>query len=151
MHVKTIKPPSSQMKRTNGRSQEHIPGPGHPAKTPDIRPLEIHKARHLQKKLQGPDIRHPARTSGLPPEIRPPGRISGPGFPNTVKMAPTARTSGLRTGHSAPPEAPDIRHLQPGHPVPREPPDIRPDARTSGAHCLRAAPLGSDPCIPSPL
>ena len=73
-------------RRTNRRRQKQPPGTGHPARTPDIRPLEIYTARTLQKKLQGPDIRRPARTSGVqpghpvphePPDIRPDARTSG--------------------------------------------------------------------------
>ena len=173
--MKMVKTPSPWKKRTNGRRQEQPPGTGHPARTPDIRPLEIHKARHLQKKLQGPDIRCPARTSG-------PHRKSGlnpghpalvsrdhrslprqpghPAFAPDIRRLPKPRTSGPseRTSGVAHPvnrrvnsTGPDIRPLQPGHPAPRERPDIRPVARTSGALCLRAAPLGRDPCTPSPF
>ena len=93
--MKTDKSPSSRMKRTNGRRQDHLPGPGHPALTPDIRPLE---PRPLQQQsrpsLQGPDIRRPARTSGPSPDIRPEARKSGATLQNLQKPTPPARTSG---------------------------------------------------------
>ena len=109
MHVKTDKPPSPWMKRTNGNGQVHLPGPGHPAKSPDIRPLEQPQQQQPRRpSLQGPDIRRPARTSG-----------QKPGHP-----APRYRTSRSFA-------------LQPGHPASPEAPDIRPDARTSGHPCLR--------------
>ena len=58
-----------------------------PAMAPDIQPLEIYMARSLQQKLQGPDIRRPARTSG------PPHRKSGspPEHPDT----PSSEHRGL--------------------------------------------------------
>ena len=154
--MKLDKTPSPRKKRTNGRRQNQPLGTGHPARTPDIRPLEIHKARHLQKKLQGPDIRRPARTSGphrksslnpghpalvsrehrsLP---RQPGHLA---IAPDIRSLPKPRTSGPseRTSGVAPQvhrrvnsTSPDIRSLQPGHPAPRERPDIRLVARTSG-------------------
>ena len=96
MHVKTDKPPSSRMKRTNGNGQVHLPGPGHPAKSPDIRPLEQPQQQQPRRpSLQGPDIRRPARTSGPSPEIRPKARTSGATLQNIQKFRPPARTSGL--------------------------------------------------------
>lgn len=91
------------------------------------------------------------RTSGIQPGHPASHQKSGvpPGYPDTASQM--LRRWPRQPGHPAPPEAPDIRHLQPEHPAPHEPPDIRPDARTSGAPCLRAATLGRDPCIPSPL
>ena len=122
MHVKTDKPPSPWMKRTNGNGQVHLPGPGHPAKSPDIRPLEQPQQQQPRRpSLQGPDIRRPARTSGPSPEIRPKARTSGATLQNIQKFCPPARTSGPQPGHPAPPKAPDIR----------------PIARTSGHPCLR--------------
>ena len=175
MYTKMLETPSPGNKRTNGRRQEQPPGTGHPARTPDIQPLEIYMARTLQKKLQGPDIRRPARTSGphqksgLNPghpalasrEHRNLPRQSGhPAFAPDIRRLPKPRTSAPfeRTSGIAHPvnrrvksTGPDIRPLQPGHPAPRERPDIRPVARTSGALCLHAAPLGRDPCTPSPF
>ena len=148
MHVKTDKPPSSRMKRTNGNGQVHLPGPGHPAMTPDIRPLEHPQQQQPRRPgLQGPDIWHPARTSGQSPEIRPKARTSGATLQNIQKFCPPARTSGPQPGHPASPEAPDIRP-QPGHPASPEAPDIRPVAQTSGSVCLRRV-KGRGPCTPS--
>ena len=99
MGMKTDKSPSPQMRITNGRSQEHLPGPGHLAKAPDIRPLERHPLQQLSRqKLHAPDIRprqpdHPA--SPEPPDIRPPARKSGPSEPESNQCH-----------HSSP----DIRH-----------------------------------------
>ena len=116
MRTKMYKSPSSWMRRTNGKSQEHLPGPGHPAKTPDIRPLERHPLQqHSRQKLQAPNIRprqpgHPA--SPEPPDIWPLARKSGPSEPESNKCH-----------HSSP----DIRPPpQPGHPVSPESPEIRP-------------------------
>ena len=131
MHVKTDKPPSPWMKRTNGNGQVHLPGPGHPA--PEDTNNSSNPAAEV---LQGPDIRPHA------PDIRllPKARKSGPfaAHPTTPiqrlqKFAPPAQTSGPQPGHPAPPEAPDIR----------------PDARTSGSACLRTV-KGRSPCTPSP-
>ena len=74
MHVKTDKPPSPWMKRTNGN--------GHPTMTPDIRPLEHPQQQQPRRpSLQGPDIRRHAtkHPEVLPssPDIRPPARTSG--------------------------------------------------------------------------
>ena len=87
MHVKTDKPPSPWMKRTNGNGQVHLPGPGHPAKSPDIRPLEQPQQPQPSYKSYRARTSGPApRTSGLPrspgnlalcPEIRPKARTSG--------------------------------------------------------------------------
>ena len=112
-------------------SAKEATGTGHPASSPDIRPLP-----------PSPEIWPPAQTSG--------GAIEG-----AQKAAQTPRTSGHHPGHPAPPKAPNIRPLhpdirrrpsggqnghllQPGHPAlptghqaPREPPDIRPWPRTS--------------------
>ena len=84
--------------RTSGQDPGHpVPGDlhgqpsteettvtGHPASSPDIRP---------------------------PPEIRPKSRTSGTGVQGAQKLALSARTSGDRPGHPAPPEAADIRPL----------------------------------------
>ena len=159
MHTKMVKTPSPWMKGTKGRRQEQPPGTGHPARILDIRPLEIHKARHLQKKLQGPDIRRSARTSG-------PHRKSSlnPGHPALASRE--HRSLPRQPRH--PVIAPDIRCLPKprtsdpsewtsdvAHLVNRRAnstgPDIRPVARTSDAFCLHAAPLGRDPCTPSPF
>ena len=73
MHVKTDKPPSSRMKRTNGNGQVHLPGPGHPAKAPDIRPLERLPLQLLRHQVPtGPG--HPA------PQARTSGPSRGPGY-----------------------------------------------------------------------
>ena len=66
MHVKMYKPASSRMKKTNGRSQGHLPGPGHPATTPDVRPLALHPPQPLRRQdTTGPGHpASPARTSG---------------------------------------------------------------------------------------
>src|SRR3990170_739632 len=110
MHVKTDKPPSPRMKRTNGNGQEHLPGPGHPAMTPDIRPLEQpHQQQPSRPSLQGPDIRRPARTSGPIPDIRPEARKSGATHQNLQKPPPSARTSGLSRSPGHPARRPDIR------------------------------------------
>ena len=116
MHVKTNKSPSSWMKRTNRRSQEQLPGPGHPTMTPDIWPLE-HPPR------QPPSTYRP-RTSGHSPDIRPSPDIrafpwkSGIERQNAPEAWPLqpghparAWTSGdsRSPGHLAP--SPDIRHL----------------------------------------
>jgi hypothetical protein len=90
---------------------------------------------------------------------------SGPPSPNASGGPRQPGHPAPRPGHPAPPEAPDIWRpiteagsRQPGHPAPapghpasRESPDIRPDARTSGLPCLRAAHLGRGPCTPSSL
>ena len=109
MHVKTDKPPSPWMKRTNGNGQVHLPGPGHPA------PGATTAAAAQTPKPTGPG--HPASS----PDIRPKARTSGATLQNIQKFCPPARTSGPQPGHPAPPEAPDIR----------------PVARTSGHPCLR--------------
>ena len=71
MHVKTDKPPSSWMKRTNGNGQVHLPGPGHPAKSPDIRPLEQPQQQQPRRpSLQGPDIRPQPGNPAKSPDIR---------------------------------------------------------------------------------
>ena len=119
MHVRTDKPPSSRMKKTNGNGQVHLPGPGHPAMTPDIRPLEHPQQQQPRRpSLQGPDIRRPARTSGQSPEIRPKARTSGATLQNIQKFCPPARTSGPQPRHPASPQAPDIRPVArtSGHP-----------------------------------
>ena len=122
MHMKMVKTRSPGKNRTNGRRQEQPPGTGHPARTPDIRPLEIYTARTLQKKLQGPDIRRPARTSGPPhrkssqnhghlaPASREHRRLPRqPGHPastSNIRRLPKQRTSGTseRTSGAAHPE-----------------------------------------------
>ncbi|XBI54847.1 hypothetical protein VPH35_036783 [Triticum aestivum] len=98
MYMKTDKSPSPWTKRTNGKSQEHLPGPGHPATTPDIRPLE-----------------HPPQ--------QPPSRSTSTG-PGHLALA---RKSGQKPGHPAPRTRTYRSCLhQPGHPALREGPDIRP-------------------------
>ena len=113
MHVKTDKPPSSRMKRTNGNRQVHLPGP-------DIRPSPRTSGPWSNHSRSSPDAQaYRARTSGVQPGHPAPARKSGqkPGHP-----APRYRTSRSFA-------------LQPGHPAPS--PDIRPVARTSGHPCLR--------------
>ena len=141
MHVKMYKPPSSRMKKTNGRSQGHLRGPRHPATTPDVRPLEHRPSSSCTaaKHLQAPDIRprqpgHPALPELL--DIRPPAWKSGPRHSREQQgWTLPARTSGPSTRTSG-------VSGRPGHPARR--PDIRPP-------CLRAAHLGHGPCTPSPL
>ena len=115
--------------RTSGPHRKSGLNPGHPA-------LVSREHRSLPRQPG-----HPA----IAPDIRrlPKPRTSGP----------SERTSGVAhpVNRRVNSTGPDIRPLQPGHPAPRERPDIRPVARTSGALCLRAAPLGRDPCTPSPF
>ena len=104
-----VQVPSSRMKRTNGRSQAHLLGPGYPSTTPDIRPLELHPPQPLScQDATGPghpilaevsDIRPPARKSGHPRTREQHGQLHQPGHP-----ASTAWTSGpSRTpGHPTP-------------------------------------------------
>ena len=98
---------------------------------------------------------HPAPVSrehrGLPRQPRHP--VIAPDIlrlPKPRTSSPSERTSGIThlVNKRANSTGLDIRPLQPGHPAPRERPDIRPVARTSGALCLRATPLGRDPCNP---
>ena len=100
--MKMVKTPSPWKKRTNGRRQEQPPGTGHPAKAPDIRPLEIYTASPVQKKLQRPDIRHPARTSGT-------HRKSGQNPRHPAPATREHRSLPRQAGHPA--IAPDIRCL----------------------------------------
>ena len=115
MHVKTDKPPSPWMKRTNGNGQVHLPGPGHPAMTPDIRLLEHRQQQQPRSpSLQGPNIRPKPGNPAKSPDIR---------------RHATEHPEVL-------PSSPDIRP-QPGHPASPEAPDIRPVARPSGHPCRR--------------
>ena len=76
-------PRASPRPRTSGQ------GPGHPAKAPDIRPLErLPLQQPSRRRLQAPDIRprqprHPAPSE--PPDIWPPARKSGPSEPESNK------------------------------------------------------------------
>ena len=115
--MKTDKSPSPWMERTNGRRQEHLPGPGHSAKTPDIRPLE-HRPLQQQSRpsLQGPDIGRLARTSGRRP--------GNPAFSPDIR---TSLSREQKKCHSSPDIRPKARTSGPSrapeHPAPR--PDIR--------------------------
>ena len=102
MHVKTDKPPSSRMKRTNGNGQVHLPGPGHPA------PRATTAAAAQTPKPTGPG--HPASS----PDIRPQPR-------NPTKSLDIRRHA--REHPKVLPSSPDIRPPSS---------DIRPPARTSG-------------------
>ena len=110
MHVKTDKPPSPWMKRTNGRRQVHLPGPGHPA------PEDVNNSSSPAiEVLQGPDIRPQPqpRTSGSSrspgnPAPRPDIRrhatettVAEPSSPDIRPPSPTSGPSG-RPGHPAP-------------------------------------------------
>ena len=107
MRMKTDKSPSPRMRRTNGRSQEHLPGPGHPAKAPDIWPQEHLPLQLLHHQVPtGP--RHPARQA----------RTSGPASPD-IQPFLRSRISGLLPGNPDTPEpesnmatftSPDIWH-----------------------------------------
>ena len=147
--MKMVQTPSPRKKRTHGRRQEQPPGTGHPARTPDIRPLEIYTARTLQKKLQGPDIRRPARTSGVRPGHPPlltgnPAKIpdiwhwrlgSTEGCPVSPDIRPAPRTSGASrsNGHPAPPSG------HPASPIRRIERPSAP-ARTSGPSAWTSGP-----------
>ena len=108
MHVKTDKPPSPWMKRTNGRRQVPLPGPGHPA------PEDVNNSRSpATEVLQSPDIRPlpQARTSGHSPDIRcpiierPEAGPRQPGHPARgpdIRLFVSRRTSGPQPGHPAP-------------------------------------------------
>ena len=105
MYMKTNKLPSPWTKRTNGKSQEHLPGPGHQAPGPS------------SSAASQPLNKDRPRTSGPSPEIRPEARTSGATHQNLQKLPPLARTSGLLARTSGP-------SGRPGHPARR--PDIRP-------------------------
>src|SRR4051812_43836548 len=111
MHVKTDKPPSPWMKKTNGNGQVHLPGPGHPAKAreeknqwkrtiPPTGPRTADQApAHPPPGVPTTPPPHPThsyrpQTSGPSLEIRPIARKSGTPHQNLQKPAPPARTSG---------------------------------------------------------
>ena len=125
MHVKTDKPPSPRMERTIGNGQVHLPGPGHPAKTPDIRPLEMppQQPQPSQKSYRARTSGPAPRTSGLP------GSSGNPALCPEIlpRLSRDRRSLRRQLGHLAP---------QPRHPATPEAPDIWPDARTSGLACL---------------
>ena len=115
--MKTDKLPISWTRRTNGRSQVQLPGPGHPA--PGTSPTAAAQPPStISDRTSGASPGHPAPRQS--PDIRPFPRKSGINDRTHPKF-----------GHFSP----DIRP-EPGHPATREAPDIRPPARTSGA-CLR--------------
>ena len=94
MHVKTDKPPSSRMKRTNGNGQVHLPGPGHPAKSPDIRPLEQPQQQQPRRpSLQGPNIRPQPGNPVKSPDIRRHATEHPEVLPSIPDIRPPARTS----------------------------------------------------------
>ena len=146
MHVKTDKPPSPWMKRTNGRRQVHLPGPGHPA------PEDVNNSSSPAiEVLQGPDIRPQPRTSGSSrspgnpaprPDIRRRATETTVAEPSSPDIRRPARKSGQKPGHPAPRYRTSRSFaLQPGHPAPPEAPDIRPP--------LSAHSKGRGPCTPS--
>ena len=88
-----VQAPSSWMKRTHGRSQEHLPGPGHPA-----------PGASSTTAAQPPSAYRPRKFGPASPDIRP---------------LPSSRISGLQHGNPDPSEpesnkahrsSPDIRH-----------------------------------------
>ena len=148
MHMKMDKTPSQRKKRTNGRRQKKPPGTGHPAKTPDIRPLEIYTASPLQKKLH---IRRPARTSG-------PHRKSGQNPEHPAPASREHRSLPRQPGHPA--IAPDIRRLPKqrtsnpsertsgvAHPENRTGSCTSPDIRPLASH-RTSAPTPGHPALP---
>ena len=95
--MKMYKSPSPRMRRTNGRSQEHLPGPGHPAKAPDIPRLERLPLQLLNHQVPtGPG--HPA------PQARTSGTSQGLGH-----LEDTGRPAALETPDDRPPA--DVRYL----------------------------------------
>uniref|UniRef100_A0A8R7UDI3 Uncharacterized protein n=1 Tax=Triticum urartu TaxID=4572 RepID=A0A8R7UDI3_TRIUA len=127
MHMKTDKSPSPRMKRLNGRRQEHLPSPEHPAVTPDIRPLES------------------STTAAQPPSAYRPR--SGPTSPD-IRPFPSSQISGLQPGNPDPSEPEGNKPAALARTSGCESPDIGPDARTSGLPCLRTV-KGRGPCSPS--
>ena len=128
MRMKTYKSPSPRMRRANGSSQEHLPGPGHPAKAPYFRPLErLPLQQHSRRKLQAPDDRPGLDVRPLEDAITK-EREAGQSY----KPRPTspART----TGHSQDPD--DRPH----------PDDRASDHRTESAY-IRRTPDVRDPAI----
>ena len=139
------------MKRTNGRSQEQLPRPGHQAMTPDIRPMD-HPPRELPSTYRP---RHPA-SAGHPAKPRNPAqaRISGALHPECITTNPVSpdirppssdiqtlaksRTSYPMPGNQDQPYPESIRTAQgqPGHPARR--PDIRPPL---SAHSVGPRPM----------
>ena len=104
--------------------------------TPSAREAWKRRRKKTERlKLQPPDIRRPARTSGASAEA---------GHPASPRKSSKGNRSTRRTAIARP----DIRPV-PGHPASHERPDIRPPARTSGA-CLRAE-SGQRPMYPLPL
>ena len=108
MHVKTDKPPSPWMKRTNGNGQVHLPGPGHPA------PKDANNSSSpAVEVLEGPDIRPHAPDIRLLPKARKSGPFARHPTPPIQRLQkfctaspdirPLARTSGPTPGHPAPP------------------------------------------------
>ena len=74
MHVKTDKPPSPWMKRTNGRRQVPLPGPGHPAPE-DVNNRAAQPSKCYRARTSGPSPGHPAPPEA--PEIRTLARTYG--------------------------------------------------------------------------
>src|SRR4051812_7774254 len=127
MHVKTDKPPSPWMKRTNGNGQVHLPGPGHSAKAPDIRPLEC-PPQHQTTRSTATGPGHPALGFSPKNQTPPtPNHFPESPAPNRKKPHPTQKHT--QAGPASPdirPPSPDIRPLPkhrtsgptPGHPAP---------------------------------
>ena len=101
------------------KEKKAAPGPGHPALSPDIRPLETSAIAAYQL----PSIYRP-RTSGPSPDIRP--------GPEIRPQRPDIRTSCKQRTEENP--------RQPGHPAPALDIRLLSKARTSGPTPRRPAP-----------